>query len=275
MAQGVKALRKVQLGLESTSTPGTIVAATAIWRGEGTLSDDQVTVFPPEDIGNLGGSTYSYIPKLAGSITLEQDCLFEQLPYVLSAGVEDVVAGAADSSGTDKIYTYTHGTTTQKEVKTYTIEGGDNAGAEVAPGAFVTEFTLSGVGGEAIKLSSNWFTYGPTPQAFTSVALGADTSIEAIAFSNGKLYIDACDSSTAVGTTLVSNTLLGMTLKDTTGQTPVYSADGSKNYGFRKAAMPDITLDLTFEHNTATVAQKVLWRAGTARQLRLIFTGSA
>ena len=50
---GVKALRKVQLGLESTK--GTAVAATALWRGTGTIEDKREVVFPDEDIGYLSG----------------------------------------------------------------------------------------------------------------------------------------------------------------------------------------------------------------------------
>jgi len=55
----------------------------------------------------------------------------------------------------------------------------------------------------------------------------------------------------------------------------VWAADGSRNFSFVKAGAPEIVLDVTFEHNAAAVAQKVLWRAGTARQVRLIWTGTA
>lgn len=275
MANGARALRKIQMGLESTAAIGTKVAATAVWRGVGTIQDDLITVFPPEDVGNLGGASYSYIPKTGGLLTLEQDCLFEQLPYVFSAGVTDLTAGSADAGGTGKIYTYAHGGAAAQEVETYTIEGGDNIQMEFITGAFVTDFSISGAGGEALKLSSNWVGTAPSDTASYTASLALITTLETIAFSNGALYIDAADSGTAVGTTVVSNTLLGMTLKDTTGMIPVWGAGGSKNYMFRKVVAPEIVLDVTFEHNASAHAQKALWRLGTARQLQLKFVGSA
>ena len=48
---GIRALRKLQYGKETTA--GTAVAATAVWRGIGTIQDNLETVFPAEDIGIL------------------------------------------------------------------------------------------------------------------------------------------------------------------------------------------------------------------------------
>ena len=48
---GVKALRKIQIGRESTA--GTAVPATEIWRGEGAGEDQRTVVFPVEDVGYL------------------------------------------------------------------------------------------------------------------------------------------------------------------------------------------------------------------------------
>ena len=46
---GVKALRRIQLGAESSA--GTSVPATTKWRGGGTIQDDIDLVFAQEDTG--------------------------------------------------------------------------------------------------------------------------------------------------------------------------------------------------------------------------------
>ena len=51
---GIKKLRKLQLGRETTA--GTAVNATDLWRGIGTIEDQTEVMFPEEDIGYLSGS---------------------------------------------------------------------------------------------------------------------------------------------------------------------------------------------------------------------------
>ena len=60
---GIKALRKLQFGRETTA--GTITTPTFIWRGMGTIADTREVKFPQEDIGYLGGTTRSYTPQLS------------------------------------------------------------------------------------------------------------------------------------------------------------------------------------------------------------------
>src|SRR4030042_1438141 len=100
---GIKALRKIQLGGETTS--GTAVAATALWRGMGTLEDQREIVFPAEDVGFLSGLDRSYVPKLAGAISFEDvEATFEQLPYIFEAGVKTVAAGRDGTQGAGYVY---------------------------------------------------------------------------------------------------------------------------------------------------------------------------
>ena len=81
MTQGIKALRRIQLGAESVA--GTQVAATTLWRGTGTIQDNLEQVFPEEDIGILPGVDRSYIPKVEAMLSLSQtEATFQQLPYL-------------------------------------------------------------------------------------------------------------------------------------------------------------------------------------------------
>lgn len=264
---GVRALRKIQLGLETTA--GTAVAATALWRGMGTIEDQRETVFPEEDIGLLSGADRTYVPKLLAALTLDEtEATFEQLGYPLSAGVKNVVSGSADGSGSGKIYTYDFATNAQATVKTYTLEGGDDQQEEEMEYSFVTAFTLKGVAGEAWKVSSDWQGRQVAPSTFTAAI--AVPTVEEMLFSKTKLYIDA----TTIGTTQKTQTLLEASLDVKTGITPVFTADGQLYFSFTKQVMPEVVLEVTFEHDGTAVAEKAAWRAGTTRLIQLKCEGS-
>jgi len=267
---GVKALRKVQLGLESP--PGQAVPTTTIWRGTGSLQDQREIKLVEEDVGYLSGTDLTYEAKQQGMITLEQEATFEQIPYPLSAGVENVVTGSEDGEGSGKIYTYTFPTTEAKEIMTYTIEGGDDVEAEQMTYCFVTDMKIAGTPNEAIKLSSDWIGQNPAPNDFTgSLDL---PSVSHIQFGKGKLYID--ETTISIGNTQKSNTLLGMGLTIKTGFNPVFTGDGNELYfKFHKQIPPEIELKITFEHDETSVAEKLAWREQTARLIRLQWEGAA
>jgi len=121
---GVKALRKIQLGDESPA--GTAVAASTIWRGLGAIEDQREVVFAEEDVGVLPGVDRTYTPKLLAALAMEEtEATFEQLPYILEAGVKSV-SGVKDGDGSGYAYTFAFPTTAANTPLTYTIEMGDN-----------------------------------------------------------------------------------------------------------------------------------------------------
>ncbi len=267
---GIKALRRIQLGRETTA--GTAVAATTLWRGLGTLEDQREVVFPAEDVGYISGVDRSYTPKLAGALAMDSvEATFEQLLHIFEAGIKAVGTPANDTGGSGKIYTYTFPTTSLNTIKTYTLEGGDNEGAERMEYSFVSEFTLEGEAGQALMVNATWSGRQITPNAFT----GAITipTVEDILFSKAKLYIDPVSGT--MGTTQKTQTFLKMGLSVSTGWIPVWTADGLGTYfTFAKMTAPEITLDVTFEHDSTSIAEKAAWRAETARQLRIDIPGS-
>jgi hypothetical protein len=265
---GIKALRKIQLGKETTA--GTAVAASIIWRGTGTLEDQREVIFPDEDIGYLSGVDRLYCPKLlAGFVFDAVPATFEQLPIILSAGVKNVVTGVTDTGGSGKVYTYTFPTTAQNIFTTWTIEGGDDSGAEEMEYSFVESFEISGNGGEAVMMSSNWIGRQVSTSTFTT-PLSVPT-VEEVLFGNGKMYIDG----TTIGTTQVTNTLLGFALRVNSGIVTKFTADGQKYFSFATQTKPEVLFDVTFEHNASAVSEKAAWRAGTARLIRLDIAGNA
>lgn len=267
---GIKPLRKVQLGPESVA--GTSVSATRIWHGNGLIEDTRVTKFIDKDVGIIGGIDDTYVPKLGGTILLETTpATFEQLPVLLEMGVKKVTTGAADGSGSGKIYSYAFPTTAIPTLKTYTIEGGDNQEAEEMEYCHVSDFTLTGDEGEAWTMGATVMGRQVTVSSFTTAA--TLPSVETILFQKTKLYIDAIGGT--FGSTLKSNTLLAAQFTWKSGLRQKFTADGNLYFSFTQMTQPEARLKLTFEHDSTSTAEKVFWRAQTARKIRLLATGSA
>lgn len=267
---GVKGLRKIQIGVEASSVPGTAVNATTVLRMNGMIADNREIVFPEEQVGYLGGLDRSYTPKLFAECEIEGEATFEQLPYILNAAIM-TAAGVQDGAGTDYLYTYNLATTSVPTTSTYTIETGDNQEAEEMSYSHVSEFTLSGAAGEAWMVSSTWNGRTATVAAFSASC--AVPTVETMLFGKTKLYID--NSTAAFGTTLKSNTLLAAELKMETGLTPVWAADGQTYFSFIKPVGDEVTLDLTFEHDATGAGEKVSWRAEAPKNIRLLIEGTS
>ncbi len=267
---GVKSLRRIQLGQETVA--GTVVASTALWRGTGVIEDQRELNFVEEDIGFFSGVDRTYISKFVGAMSMpDTPATFEQITYVLNAGVKLVTTPVTDTGGSGEIYAFTFPTSALNAIKTFTVEGGDNQQEEEMYYSFVESFTLSGAGGEALMMNANWV--GRQIQNGTFTTQPATPTIEDILFSKGKLYIDTVGGT--IGTTQITSTLLNMSLSVETGIIPKWTADGDLDFNFHQFTRPEVTLELTYEHNASAVAEKTAWRNETARLIRLDFDGSA
>src|SRR3990172_491535 len=252
---GIKKLRRIQLGLETAA--GTAGAATALWRGGGAIEDQLQTGFPEEDVGYLSGVDRAYIPKVLAALSMDDtEATFEQLPYILSAGVQNTVSGSTDTGGSGKIYSYVMATTAAPTLKTYTIEGGDNQEEEEFAYGFVESFKLSGKGGESLMMSAEWKGRQVSVSTFTTAP--SLPTVEEILFSKGYLYIDTAGGK--IGATTKSNTPLGIELDVNTGIVPVFAGDGNLYFSFTKVATPEVVCSVTFEHDATSAAEKVAWR---------------
>lgn len=273
MTEGISALSRTQIGVEA-SAGGSTDTATTIWRGMGMIKDNLRVVFPPEKVGKLGGTTRSYIPETGGEVNLTGDATYEQLGYIFQAGVKSIAPTTDASSGLSWLWAVQASDSdpiSTTDLGTLVVETGDNIAAEVARFGFVRDFSITGTAGEALQISANVQTRAPATGTFTA-GLSIPT-VETILFSLGSLYVD--DSTGTIGTTAVSNTLLDMTLNMTTGWMAKKAKDNRLDFSFIKRADDEITLDITFEHNSIAVAEKAAWRAQTERALRLSFLGTA
>ena len=270
---GLKAFHRIQLGAESTA--GTAVATTEYWRGVGAMPEDARTIEFVEELNNIAVPTdRSYTSQIMSTMTLQSTpATYEQLPIILSACMKDVTPVADSGGASGYIMAYDIGTSTPNTIKTYTIQAGDNQQAEQMDYAFVTDFSLSGTAGEAVMVSSNWVGRALATDTFDSATLISD--IEEILAGNGQVWIN---DSGSIGTTAVSDTVLGFDLQVTSGQQPKFFIDGNRldyNYVYYNIDNFDVTLSLVYEHNSTGVAEKAAFRNETTRAIRLRFDGSA
>ena len=268
---GIRKLRRVQLGRETTTAPGTQVDTTTYWRGPANGIEDQRAFNEvDEDVGVLTGLDRTYNASILGAIAFDASPLtVDQSPYIFNASME-VGSASADGSGSGQIWAYNMPSTTQLAINTYTIEAGDNIQAESLTHSFVNDFTISGTGQEALMIAANWMGQQVANDSFTTTA-AIPTEPETIVFNKGKLYIDP----TTIGTTQVTATLLSMEFNYTSGWTPIFTADGNLYFTGIKNIGPTAELTLTMEHNATSVTEKTAWRNQTRRLVRLIWEGSA
>lgn len=266
---GIKSLRRIQGGAENTA--GTAVAATWLWRGMGTPQDDREVIFAEEDIGYLGGTDRSYISMYASTFSFEEtEATFEQIGYILSAGIKNVTSGTQDTGGSGYIYNYPFPTTAANTVQTYTLEGQDNQQEEECYYAYVESFSLSGEGGGPLTVSAEWKARQLQTGTFTTQP--AVPTVEEVLFGKAKVYIDAIGGT--IGSTQVSNTLLAVDVSVNTGIIQKFAADGSLDFSFIQYTDYEFELGVTFEHNSSAVTEKSNWRNQTARLIRIDFEGS-
>ena len=267
---GITALKKIQLGKETT--PGTAVAAAVVFRGKANIKDAREFGRAAEDIGQLLPKNRLYEKSRLGLLTMpDQEATFEFLPYILAAGVENVVTGAADGTGSGKIYEFNQGVTEVHTPRTFTIEVGDNQRVDEMEYSFVRSFTLKGAAKDAIRFSAEWVGKQVSDAEFTAGLSPID--VEEILFGKAKLYLD--NSGGTIGTTQKTGTFLGFSLTHKTGHDMLFTGDGAITpYGIVTHA-PEITGSIILEHDATGEAEIGFARSGAVRLLQIVVQGNA
>jgi len=161
-------------------------------------------------------------------------------------------------------------TTSGNTIKTYTIEGGDDAGEEQMLYSFVKDWSLSGTGRNGYQLSANWVGRSVEPGTFTSQP--ALAAVNYMNFGMTRVYIDAATGT--VGTTIKSNTVRKVDLKFESGIEAKDTADGRLDFSFHQGTDYKFTGSMEFEHDAISIAQKVAWRAQTPQLMQIKIEGS-
>jgi hypothetical protein len=259
--------QKCQMGQEVNS--GTAVAASTIWLGTVRMTDETELTFVEESIGNYAGYGSTYIAKEGAAIDFESvPASYEQLGYMFDAGLS---ADSTSSSGALFIHTHYMSSTSAQTITTYTLEVGDNEDVEEAEYCFCESFQLSGSVDEAVMLTSTWRGRQANTATFTAALTRPNT--ERLIMNTGQLYVD----DNTIGTTQITQSFRSFTLNVNTGWRPVQTADGNLYFTFAKVVDPEITLEITAEHDATwdSAGEKTNWRNQTERLVRLHFAGSS
>lgn len=273
---GSAALRKLQFGKQSTvNTP---VAATSIWRGQGTmLSDERKLEEIEEWIGIFNGADRTRIVQMLAMLELAQTPLtFEQWAYMTAMAFGGPTTGVADGIGSGKIYdtpiptTAVPGTTNY-----YTIEGGDDYESENAEDCVVSKFSLSGNIGETVKQTASVMGRQVTRMGSGMTAALAVPEVEEVVTQLGTVYLD--DVSGDYGDTQVSTCIYGFKLDFEVFWRPNFCMNGSLAWDRPLYKGHKITGELVYSHAAAVSGSggaKAFFRNQTAKLLQLKFEGS-
>jgi hypothetical protein len=273
MAPGIKALRRIQFGKETT--PGSPIAATTRWRGTGVLKDERKVEEVEETIGIIGGTDRTTIPEIGASIDLANTPLtFEQFPYILAMAFGGPTTGVADGIGTGKVYTTTIPTSTVPTLSPYTVEGGDNHEQEVMEYAICTKFDITGAPGKPIMLGAllKGRQVSRLAGGFSAATI---PTVEDALFGKSKVYLDAIGGT--AGTTQIQNAILGYKINFEMPTVLKRTADGELYFSFAQYVDQEIDGEITFEHDTianGASGAKFDWRAQTPKILQLKIEGS-
>ena len=280
MAPGVKPLRRLQFGPETTN--GTAVTATARMRfNGGMLSDDREVTFPEELVGIMGGTDRAFTAKIAASLEIAETPITpEQLPYLLAMLYGGPKTGTADGSGSSGYkYVTTIPTTAQPTNNySYTVEGGDSFEVERINYGKVTKLTLKGSAATGCTMSASMIgqQVARLGTSFTSTTIAA---VNDLVFAGSRLYLDAVGGT--IGTTAISNQFLGFEITLEGMWIPKYTGEGSTSgavWGFVVYTGQKITGKITLENDTAadgSTGLKALFRALTPRLMRIDTLGDA
>jgi hypothetical protein len=275
---GIRALRQIQYGGETT--PGTAAAATSLWRGVGLLHDEGQPVGVDEDLGQLQPSERSMIPTKGATIAIDATPFtFEQGPILLACGVENVITGVADGTGSGKIYQYDlpPSATPNAALKSYTVRAGDDTRVDVVEYCQMEEFTITGAAREAVTIEGTWRGRQATDGDFTTTPAPAVPTVEAAMFGNCLVKLDT--SGGTIGTTNISSSVLGFKLTAPTGWKFPFTASGGNTFAtpiYVGNVKNPWMLELTLEHDAVGEAEIVAARAGnTQRLIRIVCNGSA
>ena len=276
MTLGHEGLRKFQVGLEGTSTPGTAVAANTIIPGtfEGT-PEMGIHMFE-EHRGTMSRMVRDAAIKHDFSGRFSSVATYNQLAIFLNTCIDGTVAKA--DSGASSSWTYVVNPSAIDVPDTLTVEFGDNIQGFKAAYVFCSTIELGLQFGGPLSLSAEMVGRFPEKTAFATVADPGDQ--RAIITDTLKVWIDTTWAN--VGTTLMSNLVAGGSIRITNGFAPLRlggGIDAAGRYNFTTVAQQKrdvITIDLDLIVSDAMIAQMYdAYLARTDRSIRLKFEEGA
>lgn len=265
---GEMTLRKTQAGLEATK--GTSVAATRKVYGRGTMTKKVDPIRPAdEDRGTFTDNFRSQPGLIEAAFPFAGSVTYEDLPWWaqmwLKGGVTGVLRNVA-------AYDYTHTPSeAADDLKAATFEWGDETQAFEGAFGMVDTFEISAAVAEAWRFAAGIFIDDMAKTTFTG-AIG-DRTVEDVLMRTSKLALGAAG---ALPSSYMTGRFIGFRLASQNALERKYFADGgvSQKYTGMGRGKRHFELEVTFEGNSATIAERDVWEAGTARVARILAEGS-
>lgn len=263
---GLKALRKIQIGEESTK--GAAVAATAALLGQLTMKSSPTIHQPAEERGQLAEFSRSVKVANLAELTYEGDATFEQILYLLHMGVLGNVTPSAD--GTARTWTFTPTMAAATVFDSFTIEYGDDVEQWETEHCMASLVEFIFAMNEPVRMRGDIFGRKMTVCNFTT-SLSPPT-VESILSQRARIYIDNEDGT--IGTTEKSSTLIAATYSINTGLTPKRYGDGSQDFSGYDENFKGAELKMTFAFNAGAEAERLKFDGATQRLIRILAEGS-
>lgn len=257
---GSTRLRAYQLGLEGT--PLTQTAATRRMPWSFAPAVDPHWTFPTADTGTLDQAIAPYRTALDVTGTATGQLFANDVPALMCASIKGGVTPST-VGGTGKSWVWQPASTSQDVFDLFTSEWFDDATADAwaGTGGIIEAWTLTypqNLG--PIELSAAYRYAAPVYPATPTGALTVDTSPVPLYMADTELYIN--DTSGAIGTTKISDTLYDASVSYTGNIDPKRFANGNsirfdvQNYGRGERV---IGYMINGTKNAAMVAEAVKW----------------
>lgn len=267
---GLEALRRVQIGLESTR--GTAVAADVKLMGMLTMDPTQVLYMPEdEERQSLALLHRREIVAEMANMHFESSLNFEQLIHFLAMGVGN--HGSQPTTPTNGVLTrdwlFEPSHSASNAQAAYTLEYGDDQQEYESAFVMCSQLEFTWALEESVKMSAELFGRSVTKATFTSLS---DPTIEDAVTQLTKMYVDTTWAN--LGTTQKASLMASATVRIPTGVGPTRYADGSlefSNFVERKRAAE---VEILMIHGADGEAEFDKYEAGTTSFIRLQTTGT-
>ena len=267
MSQGaLLPLRRIQIGKEAT--PGTEVAASARLLGEGVLLEASQLIRPERDYGSLaGGHEAPVVVALESKLELTTDASYQQILYPLFTIDEVSPTGAGPY-----VYIFDSPVAADPDGATFTLEGVAYDGAAIieqftAVYGFATEFGLSAAfGANLTEMRSTWVAKSLTAKAPTAdPGIPTRTLIPA-----DKWTVKLADTQAGLtGASALAGIVNSFDLTLATAYRPKRRLNCDTEFVERGLKMHQMTLRMTYDLIAGVETERVNFRAGTRRFIRL------
>jgi hypothetical protein len=264
---GLTVLRKWQAALESAR--GTDLACTRKFHATGGLEKLQPGHWPMLDVGGFDRRRDRYALLVEAGGQAEMPVSFEDLAWWLQLAVKGGVTGVQEGVTTAYRYTFVP-TAAVDDLKSATLEWGDDFQAWQANFAMVDQLEIKGAPGEPLTMTAAIVAKNRDESTFTA-ALG-DRQVEVVLGRRAALYID--EPGGTIGTTAVAGKLIGFEHKISNKLARFYTMDDADNGALSDITRDDRVYDTKLRYRFNSVSEYQKWAANTERLISVKFTGT-